>query len=182
VGTLFVDWGGNVSIEWYISDATPVRTVDIVQNAEVISRTLGCGKFDFTATRQRAENVAPTGINGEFTWEVSIYTPTAPTMVILNAGRMIDDAGGEPCSELIFGSVLAGRTRISAVLGIITALSWFEIAGGTLSGTGLVRHRERSEFDSIVHFLLPPSGVDLDVSVQHISRLLLGSSTEFPLV
>ena len=119
-------------------------------------------------------------IYGEFDWELPANTRTGPTVVMITAARTIDETGNEAPSELIFGSILARRSRISTVLGIIVAISWLDVAGGMLSGTGLVKHHERSEIGSIIGSLSPPLGIDFEGAVQYISQRLLGSGTQLP--
>jgi hypothetical protein len=166
-----------LAIEWYLSDAAPVHSLDIVRRAEEVAETVRCDGFEFgPATQAAAERVAEEKA-GEFERQLPVLGGGNPTNVFLDASRMLGDDGYEMPDVVIFGSVLSDRTRLSTTLGLITALSWLSVAGGSLSGTGLTRHWSSQECGSLIRHFAAPADATFDVAVQHISRLLLGKGT-----
>jgi len=136
---------------------------------------MGCDEFEFGV--RSADSEFPYGNVGgsEFHLEVSATYGDALALVVLTANYMVDDDLDQVSESDIFGSVLAGRTRVSTVLGISLALGWAQSSGGTLSGTGLSRYYSSSEVDAIIKSMAAPIDEGAPGAIRHISSIILGS-------
>jgi len=70
-------WDGLMAIEWYVSDADPVRYSAIVGRAQAVALALGCAGFDFGSAAVAASRRAVVEADGEF----------AATLVVVGGGR-----------------------------------------------------------------------------------------------
>ncbi|WP_426513949.1 hypothetical protein ACPPVO_27020 [Dactylosporangium sp. McL0621] len=100
--------------------------MDLVRQMEVAFERFGRQPVDL---RQRVRNNIVTG--AEF--ELVLAVPISGEDARVSLDQLNYDASTGTC----FGFVEADRNKSSVALGIVGAVSWHQIAGGDLSGTGL---------------------------------------------